>query len=106
TPLYYQGDDEYYYALMARLVLWAAGKESGTKTEIAEEQFDLAAGAEIPRIACTISLPPQSTEQVGHVDFVVRDSSVGWGFKEPIGPEGRYNVRQLGRWSYPEIHRE
>ena len=105
TPIYYEGHGEYYYALMARLALWAGRREPAMTADVVRPEIHQAPLAPAENIECVVTLPPGSPERTCRVDFVVRDTSIGRTFKPPKGTEGYRNVRPIGRWTYPELHR-
>jgi hypothetical protein len=102
TPSYWFGMDEAYYAMLTRLVLWAADRLPTVAVRLIQPRFDAAAGIGGTALECKISAPQAMTGQSIRVDFVVRDMSMIYQFPKPNGQEGYKGPRVVGKTSWPQ----
>ena len=99
-PAYYTGDEEYQFALLGRLVLWAAKKEPEVTVQSLSDADGLpAVGGE--RQVNIVVKSQRAEAMKGRLEIVLRDSSVAW---DPFAVKRRGTV-EIGRHTYPEIAR-
>lgn len=100
-PSYYTGDEEYHFALLARLVLWAAKKEPDIAV-LAQADGDGLAAMQADRTVDILINSRRDAPLDARLDVVVRDTSAAWDMFE----NKRRGVVEIGRQTYSEVSRQ
>jgi hypothetical protein len=99
-PSYYLGDEEYQFALLGRLVLWAAQREPEVTVLCQGDADGLPAMGGERQVNVLIN-SRRAEPMKGRLDIVLRDTSGAW---DPFAVKRRGVIR-VGIQSYPEIMR-
>ncbi|MBI4027189.1 MAG: beta-galactosidase [Verrucomicrobia bacterium] len=103
-PCYYLGDEEYHFAELARMVVWAARKDSQVSVTAKGDANSLPA-AQAGHVIEAAIISAVAKPVPARVDFVVRETSVAWRQFES-GKYGRVlQPVEVGHFSYPELFR-
>ncbi len=99
-PIYYAGDEEFHFALLTRMVLWAAKKEPDVSV-VALADGDGIPAMHADRPADIMITSKREAPFNARLDVVVRDTSAAWDMFE----NKRLGTVEIGRATYPELTR-